>query len=290
MTLIGLLVIIAILLFLWGLNQRNPSALETSPGAQQTINDILEKLRSNQLETVRIKPLPESPKHPWNSKFGGQAYWPLGKEYPQTKKGKPLYLLAQLNFEEIPQIDGYPQHGILQFFVANDGMYGLHFDKPNEELISNPDLYRVVFHPNVIHDITQLDVNVPSKPKDNQLPISGEYALKFELAQELPAPSDYRFEDIATNLFDCEDEVASYFFDNVVASGSKVGGYAHFTQDDPRDLKHDGKWLLLFQMDSEYSDDINIMWGDVGVGNFFIEPDALQNNDFSRIWYNWDCC
>ena len=290
MNLIGLLVIIAILLFVWGLNQQKSSTRKTTSETQKVIKDILEKLRCNQLETLRIKPLREPPKHPWSSKFGGQAYWPLGEDYPQTKQGERLHLLAQLNFEEMPHIEGFPQHGILQFFIANDGMYGLDFDKPHEELISNPNAYRVIFHPNVIHDFNQLDLDIPSEPKNNQLPVSGEYSLTFEVAKELPAPTDYRFDDIATNLFNCEDEVASYFFDNVVASGSKLGGYAHFTQDDPRRVKHGGNWILLFQMDTEFSDGIDIMWGDAGVGNFFIEPDALRKKDFSRIWYNWDCC
>ena len=33
-----------------------------------------------------------------------------------------------------------------------------------------------------------------------------------------------------------------------------------------------------------------IMWGDVGICNFFISPEALKRRDFSRVLYNWDCC
>ncbi|MBO7381562.1 MAG: DUF1963 domain-containing protein, partial [Neisseriaceae bacterium] len=32
-----------------------------------------------------------------------------------------------------------------------------------------------------------------------------------------------------------------------------------------------------------------IMWGDAGVGNFFITADDLKKRDFSRVLYNWDC-
>jgi uncharacterized protein YwqG len=31
------------------------------------------------------------------------------------------------------------------------------------------------------------------------------------------------------------------------------------------------------------------MWGDMGVGNFFIHPDDLAKKDFSKIFYTWDC-
>jgi uncharacterized protein YwqG len=69
--------------------------------------------------------------------------------------------------------------------------------------------------------------------------------------------------------------------------GHKIGGYAYFTQSDPRDEKEDrSDWVLLLQMDSQGDD---ILWGDVGVGNFFIHPDDLKRKDFSKVLYNWDC-
>ncbi len=33
-----------------------------------------------------------------------------------------------------------------------------------------------------------------------------------------------------------------------------------------------------------------ILWGDAGVGNFFINREDLKRRDFSKILYNWDCC
>ena len=44
---------------------------------------------------------------------------------------------------------------------------------------------------------------------------------------------------------------------------------------------------LLFQMISD--DDADIIWGDMGVGNFFIQPSALRNLDFSQVIYSYDC-
>lgn len=44
--------------------------------------------------------------------------------------------------------------------------------------------------------------------------------------------------------------------------------------------------ILLFQLDTVE----DIMWGDSGVANFFISRDALKNKDFSKVYYNWDCC
>jgi uncharacterized protein YwqG len=69
-------------------------------------------------------------------------------------------------------------------------------------------------------------------------------------------------------------------------SGHKIGGYAWFTQHDPRDTKAYKEYVLLLQVDSQLP---HICWGDLGVGNFFIHPHDLERMDFSRVLYNWDC-
>ena len=47
---------------------------------------------------------------------------------------------------------------------------------------------------------------------------------------------------------------------------------------------------LLFQMDSDYGDEDYVLWGDCGVGNFFIHQEDLKKRDFRKVLYNWDCC
>lgn len=43
---------------------------------------------------------------------------------------------------------------------------------------------------------------------------------------------------------------------------------------------------LLLQIDT----DDDIMWGDSGIANFFINKEDLENKNFKNILYNWDCC
>ncbi len=254
------------------------------------IDDILKKLNPHQLKTIKIKPQPTKPEHIWSSKFGGTPYWPIDKKYPTAISGKPLFLLAQLNLSEMPQLEGYPTTGILQFFILNDEMFGLELDRSLSEILSSPHGYQVIYHPAISKDGSAIQSNLPQITEKSHLPISGEYALEFQLTTELPSPTDYRFDEIIENSSELDDEVSNYLFDTLDASGSKLGGYANFTQDDPRWQENKDNWLLLFQMDSEYSGDIDIMWGDAGVGNFFIKPEALSQCNFSEVWYNWDCC
>ena len=71
---------------------------------------------------------------------------------------------------------------------------------------------------------------------------------------------------------------------------SQLLGHPFFTQEDVREegSRYD---TLLFQLDSETVDEEEItMWGDCGVGNFFINAEDLKNLDFSNVVYNWDCC
>ena len=49
--------------------------------------------------------------------------------------------------------------------------------------------------------------------------------------------------------------------------------------------QEDSNEILLFQLDSQD----HILWGDSGVGNFFISKEDLKNKDFSHVRYNWDC-
>ena len=65
----------------------------------------------------------------------------------------------------------------------------------------------------------------------------------------------------------------------------RIGGYPYFTQQDPREEDLPFTELLL-QMDS---DGDHIMWGTMGVANFFINKKDLQYCNFEEVLYNWDC-
>lgn len=73
-----------------------------------------------------------------------------------------------------------------------------------------------------------------------------------------------------------------------------MGGYPFFTQDDVRGREHSeplSNYMLLFQLASEYGDEgVELMWGDCGVGNFFIHPDDLANLRFDKAFFTFDCC
>ena len=134
-----------------------------------------------------------------------------------------------------------------------------------------------------------------SSDEEDLFPVRGCYGLAFSEDVDTISYSDYRFESCirklvqqdypeeAENLLENMDD----FFDG--GSGHKIGGYPGLAQWDPRSSEdtHD---VLLFQLDSDMGTDWKILWGDCGIGNFFINWEKLKNCDFSDVLYTWDCC
>ncbi len=252
---------------------------------------------------------------PFDSKFGGYPYLPLDVPYPRDLTGAPMMLLAQINFAEVPHIDPYPETGILQFYLTRTELlyFGCDFDHPAIQMD-----WRVLWHPEVIKDETKITVDFSFLPDDaalqNDSPLvfgksdkrGQALRLSFTHDHQPITDMDYRFEwllsgEIQGNGFLDDSskrnwKTVSLYRDIVFyADSHQIGGYPNFKQTDPRkwDKDHirippdiENHSALLLQI---ASDNQNIMWGDVGIANFFIDRDDLIRRDFSRVLYNWDC-
>ncbi|MBW4682119.1 MAG: DUF1963 domain-containing protein [Microcoleus vaginatus WJT46-NPBG5] len=266
----------------------------------------LEKFRSKFEATV--KPYVEIETHltrevnPWQSKFAGFPYLPKNFDYPKTPEGDYLYLLAQINFEEVPHLEGFPEKGILQFYIG-DG-YGCDFENPTSQTG-----FRVLYFPeldfnedNLITDFSFLPTlwhrkYTPFHTSRSSPPVTKDcFALTFTLKYSPITPQDFKFNELMGEeiweVFE-EDDLVMDEYQTRFESGHRLGGYPSFTQSDPRErLPEEAEpYILLLQIDSDSSDSdkIYIQWGDMGICNFFIKESALRNLDFSSVLYNWDC-
>lgn len=68
--------------------------------------------------------LQEGDTKPWESKLGGCPYLKKKEEYPIGENGKPMLFLAQINCGDLNGMPMLPDHGLLQFFVQQDDMFG----------------------------------------------------------------------------------------------------------------------------------------------------------------------
>jgi len=249
-------------------------------GLPSELEAYRDTILSTRMSYLDIDLLPSLHLLPWQSKVGGHPYLLSGQNYPLNEQGEPLFFLAQINFKEFPRLSGYPENGLLQFFINDDRSFGAKV----------PNGFQVRYHPQVYTDANYVqDVKWPLRVFGPDLPFDplASWAMRAERKEELVAPLDYRFEEkLGEDFLDQfpgkRDELWDYFFELADNSGHKVGGYAHFVQQDIREEPMD----LLFQLDSDARHDIR--WGDMGIAHFFIRPADLQSRDFSRILYSWD--
>lgn len=262
-------------------------------------------------ESIRIKTaVKDTPLPLTASKFGGLPYWERTNEYPKSENGEPLYLLAQINFADVPHLPDFPEKGLLQIFVQADDTWGLDF---KDEKQKN---WRIVYHKTISSimamseaDLRAMGVKSSSdeKDEDEYLPFDKEYALSFEKQLTFVHPDcDDQFDDTVQAIAEEfgfpvfeggsldwfeEDDYNAFYLENKEAL-HQLGGFPNFTQNDVRRVGD----VLLFQMDSEMgkgedgkSKSWEILWGDCGIANFFISREDLRNRDFSNVLYNWDC-
>ena len=271
---------------------------------QKEFNKILKKVDEIEkpLPTIQFDISNQKPTI-FNSKIGGMAYFPKDMEYPKGEcgdfKDKPLVLLAQINFEEIPNINPFPEKGILQFFIAADDLYGM-----NWKDLTTQKNFRIIYHKDIIKDESKLLNFMPKDIDYSMLPFKGEYKIMPNNPETMYADMNIEafndaFEKCSKevlgeeySIYDLEDEFEEKLYDRNSRASVFIGGYPFFTQSDPRYRSEIMDCnIVLLEIDSLYDkeNNIDIMWGDAGTGVFLIPREKLRNLDFSKVVYNYDC-
>jgi len=240
-----------------------------------------------------------------DSKVGGVPYIPKGGVLPRSAEGKPLFMLAQINCEQLPENSLYPKKGLLQFWIADteDPLYGLDYDDP----CSN-DFKRVLYFSTIGEALSIDDFISDYTFDDNHLPFNSkkQFALHFKkdtesISLEERAANQLFFEKWneafstqITTIDEFFEEVPNDICEEINASllkeptGHKIGGYPYFIEYDPRE-ENDPHTLLLLQIDIDNVEGEEIYWGNGGgVANFFISPEDLKNYKFDDVIFQWE--
>ena len=220
---------------------------------------------------------------PTGSRVGGLAFVTDDYPEPRDSDGGRMIFLAQLNLAKLPPLEGYPTEGLLQFFIADNDLLGLDY----ERLAGGSGSFVVRLIP--ASELGRGRLAEASQSK--YTPVSdGYFTIDGVLCDQLPSPEDKDFE-VVTGI-DCysEEPEVEAMFDTLYAFPQSVygAGWATFTQEDPRDS--DSKLELLFQLDNEVDKGVQVMFGDGGVANFFITREDLVQRNFHKVMYTWDCC
>jgi uncharacterized protein YwqG len=235
----------------------------------------------------------------WESKLRGVPYYPKARAWPTDPQGKPLVLLVQINFAEIPPLEGYPTKGILQLYISADydpekQMWGMRNDfthATQREQLTDQRYFRAICFPNVSRDVELLITEAPKVDFNEEygFPAVDEARLQFTLGSSYVRPEDYRFRRVfgkdRSEFFDDGvlgpspiEEAYEKFMDGEMYH-ARIGGYSSVVQMDPRLEFPDDDWILLFSLN---------YYGDIGIGNFYIQPADLAKRDFSKVMYYFD--
>lgn len=242
----------------------------------------------------------------FESKVGGTPYLPGDMAWPVDSSGMGMELLAQVDCTELNGLPDFPHTGLLQFFFALDDVFGMDFDQQTAQTG-----FRVLYHETVDRSVTAEAVLTKKAPqredRECYTPLFAPCRMVFSAPavqhineQDYRAWAEFvsRWNALCGTSFKDQWEYYNATkitreFPRAETEGPyhQLGGYPYFTQSDPRPGQYEALDVLLFQLDSDMQKGKDlVLWGDVGVANFFINQEALKRRDFSRVAYNWDCC
>ena len=272
----------------------------------EDINIVIEEIKkNNSRECINIIIEENNSLNLTDSKFGGLPYISTDADTPKDSNDNQLALLAQINCSDLPENDLYPKEGLLQFWISRNNEFGL----------GNKKDYCVKYIKNIEDNITKESILTKYKLLDEEnreeySPFNKKntsFVLKFEKGISTITSTDFLFEDIALktihelfpdeNIEDLYDDLERDVFDTLFKAFSGVdhaiGAYPTFTQWDPRNPEEkDAYGITLLQVESHWNNTPNnneIMWGDSGVANFFINKEKLEHLNFEDVLFNWDC-
>ena len=234
-----------------------------------------------------------------DSKLGGLPYWPADLPYPEND-GVKMSLLAQINCNDIEESELLPNQGMIQFFIATNtsNIYGIDFSHPDKQVG-----FRVVYHPSIEAPI---DIEAPRLEECENSPLRLEVAINIEPALSFININESKFniifKTVVAKLFQNKEpgEFFDYFNNEEMCTieqalmfsptpGHQLTGWPKFTEGDPRKQEQQEQFnTLLLQLGSQFTDDGELlMWGDMGIAQFFIPEENLKSLDFSKVYYTF---
>lgn len=234
------------------------------------------------------------PNSPQESRIGG-APLAIGQDTSWPRKPHndfPIAFVAQVNFSELPNLEGFPTRGILQIFSSFEMIDDMGEYHRVIRWEPDPRTDQLLVIPDEIQKSTRQTRDFSERARRVGLPLIFEpdvapgnpYNWPFEendpsIENRLPES-----EEVAAILGGWEERSEQI----LVGYGDHwVGGHPSFVQYDVRGqypaCRHLDRVLFHLGCDNE----INL--GDAGQLNVMISRDALSKRDFQKAYLTWDC-
>jgi hypothetical protein len=273
----------------------------TKEQVENLIDEVLERTRR---EVIRYELSPAEGLPVTDSKVGGVPYIPKEGSLPKTSDGKPLFMIAQINCEQLPENNFYPKTGLLQFWIRiPDKKYVEEYNQGLRSRYESDDPFgddsrRVLYYPTLTEATPFENFQAEYHFYDGCMPLkkSKEFAMHFTKDTEVvssllscyhPIFIEKWNEKFGTNLpflyglSDEADEALDDFLPN--GQGNKLGGYGEEAEYGNYSTE-DFRTFPLLQIDCD--DELGIDWVE-GVGIFLIKEEELAECDFTEVYYNF---
>ncbi len=227
------------------------------------------------------------------SRLGGPAWLAEGEAWPSDARGVPLEFVAQLDCAECQELDGYPESGIIQFFIGRGDLHGADFDDPTRAtmLVRRCDgtAPGTLVPPPLLEIVAGVEFSDYSPFQDDAVRTAGiglrPTSIVDRIDQSIMAAKKRitalheRYNIEALEAFLESDEAARPL-------RHQTGGYPAYTQ---TDVHYQPAFAYIDHVLLRLTSDELVMWGDVGECVFLIRSSDLARADFSRVAYSWDC-
>jgi uncharacterized protein YwqG len=291
------LVVIPVLCILITEIGRRRSQLQAPRITKAELDTFQARIALASLPIARITLTPDAPIGATASRIGGPAYadtkrrkWPV-----RGQDRRPMLLIAQINFAEVPPLDGFPGQGLLQLFGRTDERGHL------ENLEVKADrVIRWFPEPGGSLTLTPPEVLITNSKYASLSPRAVQDGLSFSFEVGLAGASlaNWPYDETVSgfqNRLPENDEVGrrlkNFMLDTdqvtYAACANWIGGHPRFVQGD---LRAEPRLRKLNRVLLHLTDDgKDIRLGDAGELNLMISGKALRNEDFEHAFCIWDC-
>jgi len=245
----------------------------------------MEKDYSHVMKRISFGYTPSEDNVPTTSFLGGNPYVSDDFDYPVEEDGTPLVFFAQIDLSNIPEhiikVLNIPNYGFLHFYHSDTQTYGKNLDNITKSISK-------IFYLKELHDEESFiqfeaetlrasdDAISPLEDPDSRVYLSGETFEMMPHPQSIEAPSDSEYWDHYEKL--PEKHYPLW-----------LGGYPHFKQDDIRKKveKRNIDDFVHF-LGSRTFDNV-VIWGNMGVGSFWVSKSSINDKSFKNHFLYWDC-
>lgn len=210
--------------------------------------------------------------------------------YPKDSDWSYMLFLAQIDYSEIPELEGNPCDWLLQIFISpGDWLWIDYANWSNSDV-----LVRYIEKRETKIELSKNEMNIITESlKKFDIPIEW-YPKQYNLSfiSTFMTPLYYETHEFQNIKFETEEDIETYIdFANDIYGNTpnhQIWGYPSYTQNE---VRKGNEQVLIFQIDSElgWDNKYKILRWDIWIMNIFMEKKDLEKNNFKDFLYTRDC-